>query len=348
MNKRELLADALHRAGVLRAVWSARSRLRSPWLTVLTYHRVARLDADSNMDAGVVDATPEQFDAQMSTLAEHFQFIGIPELVAFTEGVPLPPNPVIVTFDDGYLDCYTTALPILRRYGGRAVFFIATAYTEERCAFWWDRISYTLKRTERQQITLTRPREILLDLSGDRDRAIRRVLDLVKTEYALDLDELLDELSYQAGVPWDREEERRMVDQTLMTWDHLRELKGLGMDVESHSRTHRVLQTLPDEALARELRGSKRELEAKLGAAVHTIAYPVGYPIGGEARIRRALDDAGYRLGFTNATGVTPTRGRPLDRFDVRRLAMDLDISEAFFRTFVAIPPLARKRELTA
>lgn len=346
MNKREVLAGLLDRAGLVGAVLSARGHVRSPWLTVLTYHRVAEPGADPELDSGVIDATPAQFERQVAMLTRHFELVGIQDLVAFTEGQPLPPNPLLITFDDGYLDCFSTALPILRRYGARAVFFVATAYTEERCAFWWDRISFTLKRTQRAQVVLTRPRRIVLDVASSRDHAIKAVLQLVKTEYGLDLDELLEELSFQADVPWDRDAERRIADRTLMTWDHLRELKALGMDVESHSRTHRVLQTLSDDALERELSGSKRELEERLGAEVQTIAYPVGYPISGEPRIKRALQAAGYRIGFTNSTGVTPTVGR-FDPFGVCRMAADIELSDAYFRSMVALPPLARKRAIT-
>ena len=61
-----------------------------------------------------------------------------------------------------------------------------------------------------------------------------------------------------------------------MTWDDVRALAGAGMDIESHTRTHRVLDTLDRDQLRDELVGSRRDLEAQLGRPIRAIAYPVG------------------------------------------------------------------------
>jgi len=127
----------------------------------------------------------------------------------------------------------------------------------------------------------------------------------------------------------------------------VRALARAGMDVESHGRRHRVLTTLDDEALEDELVGSRIELEAQLGRPVRAIAYPVGRRIARDGRIRDALASAGYRMGFSNKTGVNrlwplPLRGMlPVDPFDVRRLSTDRDFSDSMFLTQIAMPNLA-------
>jgi len=90
----------------------------------------------------------------------------------------------------------------------------------------------------------------------------------------------------------------------IMTWDQIRALARAGMDVESHGRRHRVLQTLDAEALQDDLIGSRQELEAQLGRPVRALAYPVGRRIKGERHIRAALAAAGYQIGMSNQTGV--------------------------------------------
>jgi peptidoglycan/xylan/chitin deacetylase (PgdA/CDA1 family) len=84
---------------------------------VLLYHRIAPVTSP----ADPLCVTPEQFDAQMRYLAE----------MGFTTDAPkcpaaLPAKPVVITFDDGYLDTYSTAFPILQRYGLTATVFIVS------------------------------------------------------------------------------------------------------------------------------------------------------------------------------------------------------------------------------
>jgi peptidoglycan/xylan/chitin deacetylase (PgdA/CDA1 family) len=50
---------------------------------------------------------------------------------ALYDGRPLPPHPVVLTFDDGYLEGYTDAFPLLRRYGMVGEFNIITGFVGE-------------------------------------------------------------------------------------------------------------------------------------------------------------------------------------------------------------------------
>jgi peptidoglycan/xylan/chitin deacetylase (PgdA/CDA1 family) len=278
----------------------------------------------------------------MALVSRSFDVVGIDDLIAFRRGARLPKNPLLVTFDDGYRDNYEAALPVLKKHGVRAVFFIATHYMTERRLFWWDRINYVLKRSPRDAVTLSYPEPATLPLTGHeraRARAIRRALRVVKDHHALDLERFLTELAEAAGVSLSREDERAIVDRLLMTWDEVRALRAAGMDVQSHTSTHRVLQTLPDDALDRELRGSREVLEAELREPVRAVSYPVGKPLRLTPHIRTAVRRAGYELGFSNGTGIN--HAWDTDPLDIRRISLDAGLSFAFFRTMLALPYLA-------
>lgn len=98
-------------------------RVRPP---VLLYHRVAPIDAREDP----LCVTPEQFEAHMRYLAESgFTTHG---LHAAVHGR----RPVVVTFDDGYLDTYATAFPILERHGLTATVFVVTAHLGSTSGAW--------------------------------------------------------------------------------------------------------------------------------------------------------------------------------------------------------------------
>ena len=342
---RERVADMLQRTGALGGLMRLRRLTPIPNLSIVTYHHVIEDDAHYPYDPTICDASPAQFRRQMELIARYCTPIGIDDVVRSLDGAPLPDNPVLVTFDDGYLSCHDVALPILRAVGVRATFFIATGFTTERRLYWWERIALIVSAAKRAEATINYPLEITVD---PRDPQLhQKLVVLVKTTTGLDIERFLDELCTALAVDWSRDHETEYADRLIMQWDHVRALSRAGMDVESHGRFHRVLTTLDDAALEDELTGSRAELEAQLGRPVRAIAYPVGRRIAQVQRIRDALASAGYRVGMSNKTGVNriwpaAMRGMmPLDPFDVRRLSTDRRMNDAMFLAQIAVPKFA-------
>jgi len=339
MSRRAQLAALVDRTGLTELVLRTRAQLPPHALTVVTYHRVQTPVPVALFDDEVIDATTESFDSQLETIARHFRTVGIDDLIGFLDGKPLPPNPIIISFDDGYRDNRHAALPLLQKHGLRALFFIVSSAIEDRRVFWWDRIAYLLKQSVRTELELTYPRPLRLALEPRR-HAIDTLLRIVKDDWNLDLDRFLDELAVAAGVSYTRADDRRFADQLLMTWDDVRELAAAGMDVESHTRTHRLLGTIPPDQLSEELLGSRLQLEAALNRPVRALAYPAG---GGHSTerpiLREALRAAGYQLAFTSATGINQLLVAPtIDRWGIRRICIDRDLPPSYFRTFLALP----------
>jgi peptidoglycan/xylan/chitin deacetylase (PgdA/CDA1 family) len=69
--------------------------------------------------------TPEAFEAQMQWLADNgYHTVSFSDLVAyFQHGQPLPAKPIILTFDDGWVDGYTVAYPTLKKHCMVGAFF---------------------------------------------------------------------------------------------------------------------------------------------------------------------------------------------------------------------------------
>jgi len=95
-------------------------RASAPRITVLLFHRVTD-DVRDNLTVGI-----EQFDRQMQLLREEFDVRTISDVIATGRIDPSGSPKVCVTFDDGYLDNYENAVPILLRHGIPAAFFVAT------------------------------------------------------------------------------------------------------------------------------------------------------------------------------------------------------------------------------
>lgn len=92
-------------------------------IPILMYHRVS---PDSIRSGLGIRVPPHDFEEQMKYLNEKgFHTISLDMLIDhWDKGTTLPPYSVIITFDDGYQDNYTYALPILKKYGFIATIFI--------------------------------------------------------------------------------------------------------------------------------------------------------------------------------------------------------------------------------
>jgi peptidoglycan/xylan/chitin deacetylase (PgdA/CDA1 family) len=96
---------------------------------ILLYHRIAYPPDPTKGDAQYY-VTPEDFETQMRTLHDWgYTTIPVSLLIdAIKDGAPLPPRPVVITFDDGWASVYENAFPVMRRYGFTAVTYLVVNY----------------------------------------------------------------------------------------------------------------------------------------------------------------------------------------------------------------------------
>ncbi len=133
----------------------------------------------------------------------------------------------------------------------------------------------------------------------------------------------------------------------VMSTAQVLDLAGRGMDIGSHTMTHRWLPRLPDEELDRELVGSRRHLEALLGRPVRSLAYPAGHH---DPRVRRAVRAAGYASAYSTARGrsVARTGSYEVRRTVVPRSAEDLvRVLDGAFALLGPVDAVRERRLLT-
>ncbi len=101
-------------------------RIRVP---ILMYHYVSALPADADKYRIDLTVSPATFRAHVGYLFDQgFTPISMYQMnKALLDGTPLPNKPVVLTFDDGYVDAYTNVFPALRERGFTGTFFIITS-----------------------------------------------------------------------------------------------------------------------------------------------------------------------------------------------------------------------------
>jgi peptidoglycan/xylan/chitin deacetylase (PgdA/CDA1 family) len=201
---------------------------------ILMYHDLS--EDPARVPAGhrpyVLDTST--FRRQMSSVAAS----GLPTLtIAQWCSASRPPWALALTFDDGHISNYDTALPILMEHQLRAAFFITVG---------------------------------------------------------------------------------RIGTAETMDWLQLRALHAAGMEIGSHTLTHRPPATLDDDQLRYELLESRRILEDGLGARVTSVSSPTGFFT---PRMRSIAREVGYHALCFGQVGLAADNGDPfsLNRVPVKR-----------------------------
>lgn len=111
-----------------------RETRRTIRVPILMYHYISVPPPDADKYRLDLSVTPANFKAHVEyILAAGYHPITVADLADYLRrGIPLPPNPIILTFDDGYLDNYENAFPILKEYKIPATFFVITDFVDNK------------------------------------------------------------------------------------------------------------------------------------------------------------------------------------------------------------------------
>jgi len=278
---RDACAQTLWWTGATQA--QRRRRVAKGEVCVLGLHRVLR-DADreraSSLDAIIL--SEKSFAAVLEHLAARYRLLTLEEFMAGQ----WPRNdapPVLLTFDDGWQDNYTTAFPALKRAGVPATIFLATDYVGSGKTFWIEQLLRVCKDAQRRGQILRQAGSDGLD-----QRSIVELVEQLKRMSSAQRDEVLKRLGCEVNAPANGD--------ALMSWEQVREMAAAGISFASHTASHPLLTYEDDARVRQELVRSREALQSVLVGKVHALAYPNGDQ---NPRVRKLAQDAGYEAAFT-------------------------------------------------
>jgi len=276
-------------------------------LSILIYHRV--LPEPDPLFPG--EATVKCFDAQMSLLRSIFHVLPLHEAVERLQAGTLPARAAAITFDDGYADNLTHALPILQKHGLHATFFIATSYLNGGRMF-NDTVIESIRRSPHAQFDLSDLGLGKHDLGSNtaKAEAIGKILPQVKYLPLDTRETTVAKIAVRAGVD-------RLPDDLMMTTAQLKQLHAAGMEIGGHTHRHPILAKLDGTEAQAEIATGRAWLEEMLGDRVRLFAYPNGKPgtdyLPQQAEIVRGL---GFDAAVSTERGVSTAA---TDRYQLRR-----------------------------
>jgi peptidoglycan/xylan/chitin deacetylase (PgdA/CDA1 family) len=287
-------------------------------INILAYHRVVEDIRKAEREAiyGIV-ISADTFRRHCEMLKKTFDVVSLNTAAHFLESRRQVARPAaVITFDDGYVDSYEVAFPILNELGLPATVFVPTAHIGTDKPLAHDRIYWLLKNGLRN--------------SGAIKKAIRNVgVTKIRDEqiHPANLLGLTDELVYlphelresliaelESSVGSDATE--YPAEYRLMNWEMVQEMDRKGVSIGSHTANHVVLPLEDKETVYSELADSRSDLERHLGRRNFSFAYPNGEY---SANVKNAVAAAGYSIAVTTQTTVNMPG---VDRLELGRTSL--------------------------
>lgn len=302
--KKAALAKICDLTGVTRMLECAQAR---PSLLVINYHRIGDV-ATEPFDRSVYTCTASALYEQIDLVKRKFPIINSKELEKIVQGGAFRRTYAMITFDDGFIDNFEVAAPILRQHSVPAVFFLISGMTGTNQITWWDEIAYLVRNCQRATLRLTIPFPCKIELRANRELVIRKVLQLYKHPQNHSPDLFMRELRDECAVTVPTTTSPRFLD-----WADARAMIAMGFELGSHTHSHHLLSTLPYDQQMEELRRSKELIEEHTREKVSLIAYPVGSRSAFNCDTRRAVKASGYKFGFSFYGGINHGSVDPTD-----------------------------------
>lgn len=263
-------------------------------LTVVMYHYVRDLKYSRYPSIKGLDVA--LFKEQVVFLKKHYSFVTVEEVIAATQGIhKLPSHPVLLTFDDAYIDHFTCVFPILKNEGVQGAFYAPVKAVTQHKVLDVNKIHFILASTpEEKMSSLLKEITLLLDkyremyhlesyefyyrklaqLNRFDTKEVIFVKRLLQVELVEELRNIITTELFEkiVGV-----EEGAFSRELYMSIDQMKYMVSAGMHIGSHGYDHYWLGSLPKEKQEIEIKKSLKFIENIGGDIKHwTICYPYG------------------------------------------------------------------------
>lgn len=312
-------------------------RLRGK-VSILMYHRVVtEAELSSQFIQPGMYVTRETFERHIRFLREHFDVLSMSELLTIWREKVWNPDRCycVITFDDGWLDNYVHAFPVLRRYDVPATIFLPTGVIGTTRWFWPEQLGWISRRFA--TLPIDRKARILDSLRGGDSwfNGIACNMEAGQLEELIERCKAVphDQLGELLGRLADEMEVRLPCERLVVNWDEVRDMAAAKISFGSHSVNHKILTTVSDTELQEEIFGSLSTLRSHGLKGEIVFCYPNG---NYSAAVVESVESAGYCAATTTEPGW---EGRePAHLFRLKRIGVhnDLTCSNSLFAFHLA------------
>lgn len=317
-----MLKQLLKKPLILSASYFGQHRQKSKEakLWILMYHRILPSNDTrfATEEPGMV-ITPETLDMHLQEVKKFFQPVHLSQwLQDKHEGKPLPNKACAITFDDGWLDNYEYAWPVLKKHNMPASIFIVADMIGTNRTFWPNMLATLLKDVETEQLKsmlswIPQSAEVLSKTSIPYEEKLAVLIHQAKQLNEKDIYPNIAKLDFEFNHQ-----------AVLMNWQQIKELNQSPLiEFGSHTSNHlRLNNKLDIETTTSEIINSKKTIEKNLEHEIRLFCYPNGDHSNYAAELVKDT----YLGAVTTAKGINKENQNPAT---LTRIAVHEDIASS-------------------
>lgn len=290
---------------------------------ILMYHRVIKsVESESLYVQPGMFVTTASFEKQIVFLKERFDVILLEDLVEkILKGEEIG-GYCAITFDDGWLDNYTDAFPILEKYRVPATIFLATGFVGKNRIFWPEELCHYLGQNLADKPVFDGAPPSFISFCKETGvyhkcklaTFFDRSIEILKGYSFGDREDVLGCFRSKLGTC--------SFPRQMMNWTEAREMLSSGfVRFGAHTVNHEMLDQVSLQKAREEITKSREDIEHNLGVKVSTFAYPNG---NYTESVQNILKEFGFDVGVTTRKDFL-ARGTSL--MAVPRIAVHEDVS---------------------
>jgi peptidoglycan/xylan/chitin deacetylase (PgdA/CDA1 family) len=202
-----------------------------------------------------------------------YAFVSMDDVYNILHGKSIDKKFVAITFDDGYMDVYNCAYPILKRHGIPFSLNLTTGMPDRRVIIWWYLLEELLLNHQHLSFEIN-GKAYDYHFANNREKyfAFREIrdfiLDSTKEDFGKKMERIFGPLKIDLF---------RKTRELSLSWDQVREMsRDPLVTIAGHTVNHKPLGKLTEEKIRQEIKGSLARIEEQIGKKVEHFSYPFG------------------------------------------------------------------------
>lgn len=307
------------RRAIVRAGLRTLSRLQvPPWVRRVTsdrrvctimYHGLKDSPAKGMLNFNGLHLDVDAFREQACLFAKSYNVLPLTDVAeAIRNKAEVPPNCVVLTFDDGYESNFRLGYPILQEFGLHATVFVTTGFVEGEFYQWPDRLEWALGVTQKAKLKLDFdgfPSEVVVS-SLEKQQNAHLTLDAAIKRVPQERQmEAIAHIEQRAGCALgDLPEAEVPSCYRPLNWQQVREMEASDhVSIGSHTHSHLILGRASPQQAKKDMQHCHRLLRSKGGIRPTTFAYPNGKAGDHTLWTRAMLAEMGIETAVTTELG---------------------------------------------